>query len=604
MKFLRLLTLISGFFTLCSAQPAERVTANYYYPRADSIARAVLAEPFDFLIARSNKVDTIGTSDYWEYIFQKTGQHIRIYISTDSISYTTTGGNWTGTSVIDHGWFDSDSALAIAERNGGREFRKKFPKYTILADLGEDSGLGRTEWSIIYTSSVFADVQLTLFINAITGKIRLKWNPKLVSYFPLAAGNTWSYYSTETGTGKEPIQFNSVADSLIIQGRTYFNYTTNDFSSADLYRSDSMGHVYRYVDDQEILWFDFTKAEGESYYVDLGGDHFQVTMTSRRAAVTNWAGQFENGLRLSFDAPDCFDEEFAYVFARDIGIVEQKLAHAITLELYDANISGKRYPNLRNYFPLSIGNYWVYSEVGISHPDLPVKVLDTCNINGDMYYYYGSAKNSSELIFADSLGKVWQYKNNKKIVWFDFTMADGDSYSYIPDSTNLNYVVKVLKHKTIATKLGVLAECVTFVFDDPNAVDDEYSYTFAPDVGIIETWNGMGIHHVLNSAFINGKKVTPVLSNSHARPAKFALKQNYPNPFNPNTTILYELPTPGLVEFNLYNVLGQGVQSFKTYQLPGVHRIELSASGLGSGVYIYEIKSGCFAERKKLVVQK
>lgn len=35
-----------------------------------------------------------------------------------------------------------------------------------------------------------------------------------------------------------------------------------------------------------------------------------------------------------------------------------------------------------------------------------------------------------------------------------------------------------------------------------------------------------------------------------------------------------------------------------------VHRFDLSAKDLSSGVYLYEIKSGQCAERKKLVVQK
>jgi len=313
--------------------------------------------------------------------------------------------------------------------------------------------------------------------------------------------------------------------------------------------------------------------------------------------------QIADCLSLHFDDSTYCDDQFEYVFAENMGIVRQNLAHAISLELYEATIHGVHYPDLRNYFPLEFGNYWVYKEDGIDDL-IRVRILDTLTVDGNVCAYYGSNRGTADLIFADDLGRVWQNKNNRPVLWFDFTAADADSYFYRPESTVINYTVKVRKHRSLSTKFGVLKECVAFVFDDPNAVDEEMVYTFAPNLGIVEFWNGIGIHQVLESACVRDKIITRVSSNKTAIPQKVGLQQNYPNPFNPSTTIAYEIATAGEVEFNLYNMLGQRIRTFKIFNTPGVHQFDLSAKNLASGVYLFEIKSGPWAERKKLVVQK
>jgi len=597
MKSARILLLISAVFALRSAHAAERLTANYFYQQADSMAQKNFNAPFDLVVLQTDTIDHCGKSEYWKAIFQNEEKSLIIYFQKGHTSVAVQPCCLTGPASIRSGWIDSDSALAIAEKNGGEKFRVHFPHFSISADLGGDSGLPVIEWIITYQSLLFSAARLTISVKAYTGDIYYKWDPKPVCYFPLRVGDQWSYYSTETGSSREPIEFNAVSDSVLIQGRTYFRYNGNYF------RSDSFGHVYKYYENREILWFDFTKAEGESYEVNYGGYHYKVTMTSRHATVQNWAGKFTDCLSLYFDDPTLFDDQFEYVFAENMGIVQQNLAHAIWLELYEATIHGTHYPDLKNYFPLEFGNYWLYREEGIDAL-IRVRILDTLTVDGNVCAYYGSNKGTADLIFADDLGRVWQYQNNKPVLWFDFTTADADSYFYRPDSTSLNYTVKVHKHKTITTKCGILKECVTFIFNDPHAVDEEMVYTFAPNLGIVEIWNGIGIHHVLESAGIRGKMITSLSSNKTAFPQKVILEQNYPNPFNPSTTIVYEVATAGEVEFNLYNMLGQRIRTFKVFNTPGVHRFDLSANNLTSGVYLYEIKSGQYIERKKLIVQK
>ena len=85
----------------------------------------------------------------------------------------------------------------------------------------------------------------------------------------------------------------------------------------------------------------------------------------------------------------------------------------------------------------------------------------------------------------------------------------------------------------------------------------------------------------------------------------FRLYQNFPNPFNPSTTVQYELLRSGEVEMSLYNLLGQKVRTvFKGFQTTGLNKIEFQAQDLASGVYVYQIKTGGVAERRKFLLLK
>ena len=83
-------------------------------------------------------------------------------------------------------------------------------------------------------------------------------------------------------------------------------------------------------------------------------------------------------------------------------------------------------------------------------------------------------------------------------------------------------------------------------------------------------------------------------------PSDFNLYQNFPNPFNPNTKITYELPVQSDVKINIYNLLGEKIQAYNFDALnAGMHSINFNATGLSSGVYVYEIyanSSGNYSE--------
>ncbi|MCE1188398.1 MAG: immune inhibitor A [Ignavibacteria bacterium] len=100
-------------------------------------------------------------------------------------------------------------------------------------------------------------------------------------------------------------------------------------------------------------------------------------------------------------------------------------------------------------------------------------------------------------------------------------------------------------------------------------------------------------------------QVSSLLVSSALVPDKFALEQNYPNPFNPVTRIRYQIPTSAHVTLQLYNILGELIKTpVDETKEAGDYTVDVTVSGLNSGVYFYTIKAGTYTATKKMVVLK
>lgn len=118
--------------------------------------------------------------------------------------------------------------------------------------------------------------------------------------------------------------------------------------------------------------------------------------------------------------------------------------------------------------------------------------------------------------------------------------------------------------------------------------------------------------------YINGGKSLPSNSNGCAifpevhesQPiVRTMLRQNVPNPFNPTTNIRFELVSSARVQIQIFDVAGRQVRQLVTGEVYGPGSWDVPWDGVddsgrevGSGVYVYRLKTPEFSETKKMAL--
>ena len=103
-------------------------------------------------------------------------------------------------------------------------------------------------------------------------------------------------------------------------------------------------------------------------------------------------------------------------------------------------------------------------------------------------------------------------------------------------------------------------------------------------------------------------QVTTGIKDSFSFPDGFDLMQNYPNPFRHFTAFRFGIPVSGVVCLTIFNAGGQEVKILENrYFEAGLHSVfwdgkDDTGKKVRSGLYICEMRSGCFATRKKMTL--
>lgn len=152
--------------------------------------------------------------------------------------------------------------------------------------------------------------------------------------------------------------------------------------------------------------------------------------------------------------------------------------------------------------------------------------------------------------------------------------------------------------------------------------DGRHQYTTTtldPTPGLVLISQGSQISYLRGIVYYSGNyyKVVPRtnadfgtitsvrLQQTSEIPAQYGLAQNYPNPFNPATTIEFSLPQNEFVTVNVYNILGQKMETLvEGIQQAGTYSVRFDASRYTSGIYFYSLQAGSFSQTKKMILLK
>lgn len=285
-----------------------------------------------------------------------------------------------------------------------------------------------------------------------------------------------------------------------------------------------------------------------------------------------------------------------------------------------------------NFYPLSIGNRWVYDYYwywsGVTK--ISVQVTDTLTTNGYFYYKLRSqipppgSGFSEYFIRVDSLTGSIRYlvTSGNSCSWL-INESTGDSLNaseldtfYVScigswklgNDSNINYLGSIRRIKSFS--------------DNPTPPNwSKYGRQYVYGIGKVLDgfWYQPGVTHwmELRGCLINGNLIgdtNTFIGINHISteiPENFSLSQNYPNPFNPVTKIKFSIPqnetTNGAISTRLiiYDALGKETAILVNQQLqPGTYEADWDASAYPSGVYYYKLESESFSETKRMVLVK
>jgi len=100
------------------------------------------------------------------------------------------------------------------------------------------------------------------------------------------------------------------------------------------------------------------------------------------------------------------------------------------------------------------------------------------------------------------------------------------------------------------------------------------------------------------------------MNNGAISPVEYALGQNYPNPFNPTTTIPFTLNKPADVRIDVFNILGQLVNTLVDAKVvQGEHNVvwngdDQSGTMVSTGIYFYSLSVNGSRTIKKMMLIK
>ncbi len=201
------------------------------------------------------------------------------------------------------------------------------------------------------------------------------------------------------------------------------------------------------------------------------------------------------------------------------------------------------------------------------------------------------------LSFTDSLYgamlRSWS-PGEPTIHWFvDVTRDGGATWNSVetPHFTSLNAIQCFDRmHTTIVGHAGYIIHstdgCVSFNEQTSNTLNELYGVCF----GTLGAGNAVGLRGNIIRISTDEKPTSAVLEHGASGSPKISIDAIYPNPFSTSTTIVYHLPSAGIITVEIYSLEGKIIASLANeYKSSGDQSIRFDGVGLPSGTYLCKI---------------
>jgi hypothetical protein len=271
------------------------------------------------------------------------------------------------------------------------------------------------------------------------------------------------------------------------------------------------------------------------------------------------------------------------------------------------------------YFPLNIGNTYIYLNTTTSLPPIPP--------------YKSKARITKDTMIA---GKKYFYCNNFPFIgtgWVRFDTATGNLLLRSSPGCSIysnDKIIDSLRSKInnqITCQFGVwytrrcLDTAMTNIFNMSKKsilfLHDGLMYgnmRFAKNFGIIYYCAGEPppcssdknlLGCIINGVVYGDTSMTFVKTIIDPVPNEYRLYQNYPNPFNPATNIKFAIPKNEFVKITAFDMLGKEIETLVNERLaPGTYETNWNASNYPSGIYFYRLQADDFSETKRMTLIK
>ena len=285
-----------------------------------------------------------------------------------------------------------------------------------------------------------------------------------------------------------------------------------------------------------------------------------------------------------------------------------------------------------DFFPMQIGNYWEYAANTINGPEyMSTTVIgDTLMPNGNTYYIFAEKRFYNPNYYSyiwylrKDTNKIYYYFGDsiacttREYKYLDFEIKDSSLWSICRDLGtavgNSRGIVKTYYDYNYYSYFQRPLETKQFEDIYVDSADTTWTpgegskpISVSKSIGIVRQFIFLDGDYWLQGAIINGVRfgtITDIKEEKLTIPITFKIEA-YPNPFNSTATLKISLPSSGIIELSIYNMLGQKITTILAeYKSSGHYNIKYNADNLSSGTYFVVLKQNGYITTNKIILLK